>query len=179
MRVIAGTARRMPLIAPKGQHTRPTSDRVKENLFNIIASDIRDARFLDLFSGSGAIGIEALSRGAREVVFADTSKDAINAIKSNLDRAKLTARVLSMCVLAAIPFLEQEGMVFDIIFLDPPYGASLLDQALCKLGNGVLLPADGIVIAECHIDEPKPEAGPLVLQDTREYGNTRLMFYSH
>ena len=177
MRVIAGSARRTVLAAPKGQHTRPTADRIKENLFNIIASHIPGARFLDLFCGSGAIGIEALSRGCGEAVFVDLSKDAVSVTQANLAKAKLTGKVLPMCVFAAIARLGQEAKQFDIVFLDPPYGLGLLDRTLEALGQSSILAPEGIVIAECSVDGAVPETGPLVLQDTREYGGTKLMFY--
>ncbi|MCL2378274.1 MAG: 16S rRNA (guanine(966)-N(2))-methyltransferase RsmD [Defluviitaleaceae bacterium] len=177
MRIIAGSARRTPLAAPKGQDTRPTADRVKENLFNILAPNVAGSRFLDLFCGSGAIGIEALSRGAREAVFADSSRDAVSALTANLTRAKLTGRILPMCALGAIPLLSSEGKGFDIIFLDPPYGQGLLGQALTMLAKSPLIPPTGIVIAECQANEAPPECG-LALQDIRKYGGTQLMFYS-
>jgi len=180
MRIIAGSARRTPLVAPKGQNTRPTADRVKENLFNILTPHIAGARFLDLFCGSGAIGIEALSRGAGEAVFADSSRDAINALTANLARAKLShaARVLPMCALAAIPLLCKEGKAFDVIFLDPPYNQGLQAQALNALAKSTILAPGGIVVAECDKNEATPEAEPLVIEDIRAYGGTRLLFYS-
>ena len=178
MRVIAGSARRTPLVAPKGQNTRPTADRIKENLFNIIAPYVPGARVLDLFCGSGAIGIEALSRGAGEAVFVDSSRDAISALTVNLARARLIGRIMPLCIFAAILMLNGEGMGFDIIFLDPPYGQGLLSKTMDELGKSNLLIPDGILIAECQVDESEPESGPLILQDIRAYGNTRLMFYT-
>jgi len=177
MRIIAGLARRTPLVAPKGQDTRPTADRVKENLFNILAPHVAGAKFLDLFCGSGAIGIEALSRGAEEAVFADSSKDAIDALTANLTRAKLAGRIMPMCALKAISALGKEGRGFDIIFLDPPYGKGLMGRALDTLIKTSLLSPAGILVAECHVDEGVLEAEPLILQDTRIYGQTRLLFY--
>ena len=177
MRIIAGTARRTPLAAPKGQNTRPTSDRIKENLFNIIAPYMPGAKFLDLFCGSGAIGIEALSRGADGAVFVDISKEAVNITQANLARAKLTGAVTQNCTLAAIAQLKREGRRFDIIFLDPPYGMWLLEPVINNLDDGSLLAPEGLIIAECHVDEPRPQPKTLILQDEREYGNTRLMFY--
>ena len=177
MRVIAGSARRSTLLAPQGLNTRPTADRIKENLFNIISPYVPGARFLDLFCGSGAIGIEALSRGAGEAVFVDTSREAVNVTQANIIRTKLTGQIMHMCTLAAISRLEGEGRGFDIIFLDPPYGSGMLDKALEALDSSPLLSQDGILIAECSVDEEVPELVHLILQDTREYGNTRLMFY--
>ncbi|MCL2405632.1 MAG: 16S rRNA (guanine(966)-N(2))-methyltransferase RsmD [Defluviitaleaceae bacterium] len=177
MRIIAGSARRTPLTAPKGTDTRPTADRVKENLFNILMPYIAGARFLDLFCGSGAIGIEALSRGAEEAVFVDTSRDAANTVSANLTRAKLTGRVLTMCALAAIPMLAREDKVFDIIFMDPPYSQGLTTQTLDALLKSPLLSPTGLVVAEIGADEEAPELG-LTLQDIRAYGSARLLFYS-
>jgi len=176
MRIIAGSARRTPLAAPKGQDTRPTADRVKENLFNILAPYIAGSKFLDLFCGSGAIGIEALSRGAKEAVFADSSRDAIQALTANLTRAKLTGRILPMCAMAAVSMLGNEGQEFDIIFLDPPYGKGLLAPALDALANSTIVSPTGIIVAECHTDEKAPES-VLALQDIRVYGSTQLLFY--
>ena len=179
MRVIAGAARRMALTAPKGQATRPTADRVKENLFNIIADEVPGARFLDLFCGSGAIGIEALSRGAAKAVFVDNARDAIAATQANLAHTRLVdkADVRLMCAVSAVSQLEREGREFDIIFLDPPYGSDLLNRTLESLGKNGILSPQGLLVVECPDDEPTPEAGPLVLYDTREYGAARLMFY--
>ena len=178
MRIIAGSARRIPLTAPKGQYTRPTADRVKESLFNILAPNVADARFLDLFCGSGAIGIEALSRGASEAVFADSSKDAIAALTANFARAKLAGRIMPMCAITALSVLGKEGKAFDIVFMDPPYGQGLLSKALDAMAVSNILSPEGIVVAEMHIDEEEPGAGPLVLHDSRTYGQTRLMFYT-
>jgi len=167
------------LHAPKGMGTRPTADRIKENLFNIIAYNVPDARFLDLFCGSGAIGIEALSRGAAEAVFVDTSRGAIDITQANLDRTRLTdkAKVLCMCALDAITQLEQEGRKFDIIFLDPPYGNRLLNRTMDALGQSSLLSKRGTLITESALAEPSSEGEFWKMYDNREYGNTLLEFY--
>ena len=178
MRVIAGAARRTVLLAPEGHNTRPTADRVKENLFNIISPYVPGARFLDLYCGSGAIGIEALSRGAGEAVFVDASKDAIRVTNANLSRARLTGLALTMCAIAAITRLEHEGFSFDIVFLDPPYGMGLISRTLDALGKSPLITPKSLVIAECPANEHPKMAEPLILQDVRDYGSTRLMFLS-
>jgi len=179
MRIISGSARRTPLVAPKGKGTRPTADRVKENLFNILAPHIVGARFLDLFCGSGAIGIEALSRGAKEAVFVDSSIEAINVLNTNLARAKLSGHVLPMCALAAIATLGKEGYEFDIIFLDPPYGHVLWGQALEALVKNRIISPMGMVVAECETGEEIPlQEGTIALQDVRTYGGTKILFYS-
>ena len=123
MRVIAGKARRLPLVAPEGRDTRPTTDRIKETLFNILQDDVPGSYFLDLFSGSGGIGIEALSRGAREAVFVEFGKEALACIRANLNKTKLMdqAMVLPVEVTYGISKLAKMGKKFDIIYADPPY----------------------------------------------------------
>lgn len=177
MRVISGAARRMILLAPKGQNTRPSADRIKENLFNILSPNIPGARFLDMFCGSGAIGIEALSRGASEACFVDSSQEAIDITQANLARTNLTPRaaVLHMSAQRAISQLEREDRWFDIIFMDPPYGSSLINHVLDDLG--ILLADGGILVVECGGDNAPVTPGHLELYDEREYGNTRLLFY--
>lgn len=126
MRVIAGKARRLPLKTVPGMDTRPTTDRIKETLFNILQNDLPGVRFLDVFSGSGGIGIEALSRGAKEAVFIESAKAAANCIRENLAFTKLAqdAMVYQCDVLAA--FSRMEGQApFGIVFMDPPYGKEL------------------------------------------------------
>ncbi len=131
MRVIAGKARRLLLKTVPGSDTRPTTDRIKETLFNILQNELYDIRFLDLFSGSGGIGIEALSRGARTAFFVDSSKAAVSCIRENLETTRLApqARVFSCDVMTALGRLEKEEP-FQIIFMDPPYGKELERRVL-------------------------------------------------
>jgi len=182
MRIIAGTARRTNLIAPKGLNTRPTSDMAKEGLFNILSAKIRAARFLDLFCGSGAIGIEALSRGAKEAVFVENTKAAIAATSQNIEKAKLqSAQILEMSVEKAIGKLATNGRMFDVIFMDPPYDTKLITQTLFQLAEANLLAEMGIIVAETDSAAYKevPIAIPSMLQltDTRIYGRTCFLFY--
>ena len=123
MRVIAGKARRIPLVTVKGMETRPTTDRTKETLFNMIAHGLCDCTFLDLFSGSGGIGNEALSRGAKQAYFVEKAKPALRCIRENLRYTKLDkkAQVLATDVNSAIRQLETKNVTFDHIFMDPPY----------------------------------------------------------
>ena len=141
MRVIAGAAKGHNLQTIEGLATRPTTDRIKETLFNIIAFDLPEASFLDLFSGSGAIGIEALSRGAAECQ---------KVIQANLMHTKLQgrARLLQTDVLFALDRLAAEGKKFDIIFMDPPYEAGLYTSVLERIAENGLLKAEGYLIAE-------------------------------
>ena len=124
MRVISGSARGHKLKAPEGLTTRPTTDRIKESLFNIIAGDLYQCKFLDLFSGSGAMGIEALSRGADKAVFVDKDRKSISIINDNLKATRLDnkAQVLNCDVSTAVSKLKSLNEKFDIIFMDPPYG---------------------------------------------------------
>ena len=147
MRVIAGAAKGHNLQTIEGLATRPTTDRIKETLFNIIAFDLPEASFLDLFSGSGAIGIEALSRGAAEAVFVENAAECQKVIQANLMHTKLQgrARLLQTDVLFG---LAAEGKKFDIIFMDPPYEAGLYTSVLERIAENGLLKAEGYLIAE-------------------------------
>lgn len=150
MRVIAGTARRLQLETSAGLSTRPTSDMIKETLFNILQPQVADAMFLDLFAGSGGIGIEALSRGAKYCCFADSSSEAIRCIKNNLNHTKLAdqATVYASDFTTALMRMRNEGRKFDIVFLDPPYGKELELTALRLLSEYKLLKEDATVIVE-------------------------------
>ena len=153
MRVIAGNNRGMTLVTPDGIDTRPTTDRIKETLFNMIAFDLPDAYFLDLFSGSGQIGIEALSRGAKEAVFVEKDKNAINCIEKNLVKARLTdsSRLYKVDVIAALNQLNSH-QVFDIIFMDPPYNKLIEKQVIENLVNKNYVSEDTIIIVEASLE---------------------------
>ncbi len=150
MRVIAGKAGRLLLKSVPGYTTRPTVDKYKETLFNILSPYIPGARFLDLFAGSGAIGIEALSRGAAECIFAEKDMRAVKVIKENLKHTKLEdgARVMPGDVAAVLPALDREGKSFDIIFMDPPYAAGLYEKTMSFLASSSLVNEDTIIVAE-------------------------------
>ena len=150
MRVISGTARGLKLSSLEGDATRPTLDNVKEAIFSMLFDKVYDANVLDLFAGSGALGIEALSRGAAECVFVDKNAKAIKVIEENLlkSRTKDKSTVLCADSLDALSRLSSEGKKFDIIFLDPPYAGDLLDEALLKIASLSLLSDEGVVVAE-------------------------------
>lgn len=149
MRVIAGSARRLQLKTLDGMDTRPTTDRIKETLFNMIAPGIYDCVFLDLFSGSGGIGIEALSRGAKEAVFVEKNPKAMKCIKENLKFTKLENKAMTLTrdVMTALYQLEGEK-VFDYIFMDPPYNQSLERKVLEFLSGSTLIYEDTVIIVE-------------------------------
>lgn len=147
MRVITGTARGIQLKTPEGQQTRPTSDRVKEAMFSIIQFDIPGAKILDLFGGTGQLGIEALSRGAQSAVFVDAGEKACALIRENLKRTKLTeqGRVVRSDYLE---YLRRGKETFDIIFLDPPYAEVFLENALNRITEIDILQTNGIIVTE-------------------------------
>lgn len=149
MRVIAGSARRTNLETPAGEATRPTTDRIKETLFNIINYDLMDCRFLDVFAGSGAIGIEALSRGAECAVFVESASEPIRCIRANLEKTHLTerARVLAMDVFGAFKLLQTEEP-FDFIFMDPPYSEGMEEKLFLALSNADFCTKDTQIIIE-------------------------------
>ena len=153
MRVIAGSAKRLQLKTIEGIDTRPTTDRIKETLFNMISSRLADSNFLDLFSGSGAIGIEALSRGAAYAVFVEQSKKAMECIKYNLKYTKLEnkADIFETDVLNALSRMEGHKK-FDYIFMDPPYNQLYEKRVLEYLSNSTLLSDDGIIIVEASLE---------------------------
>ncbi len=153
MRVIAGKARRLQLRTPEGFETRPTTDRTKETLFNILNPYLADADFLDLFSGSGAIGIEALSRGAKYAAFVDNNPSSLECIKANLKTTKQDhqADVLAITAVEAIRALELKGKVFDIVFMDPPYNQMLEREVLEALQNSNIIYCDSIIVVEASL----------------------------
>ncbi|MGF7145736.1 16S rRNA (guanine(966)-N(2))-methyltransferase RsmD [Anaerotaenia torta] len=153
MRVIAGKARRLQLRTPEGFDTRPTTDKTKETLFNILNPYLADADFLDLFSGSGAIGIEALSRGARYAAFAENDRSALECIRYNLKFTKLegAAEVFPHTALEAIRILEIKGKVFDVVFMDPPYNDMHEKEILMALQNSNIIYCDTIIVIEASL----------------------------
>ena len=154
MRVIAGKARRLQLKTIEGLDTRPTTDRIKETLFNMIHYNLERCCFLDLFSGSGAIGIEALSRGARKAYFVENNKKAVQCIEENLRLTRLAedAVVLHMSVLAAIRELDDTKVYFDFVFMDPPYNKSYEKEVLESLKDTCLIDGNSQIIVEASLE---------------------------
>ena len=148
MRVISGTARGRRLLPVPGMTTRPTTDRVKENIFNIIQGHIRDARVLDLFAGTGQMGIEALSRGAAHCDFVDHDRAALATIRKNVEAARVTDRAAVHPVNYADFLSRHAGAGYDLLFLDPPYGGKLLNDALFAAERFDILSRTGIIICE-------------------------------
>ena len=177
MRVITGKARGVLLKTPAGMLTRPTSDRVKEALFSIIQFEIPAARVLDLFGGTGQLGIEALSRGAKNAVFVDAREDACRLIRENLKRTKLEGegRVVRSDYL---DYLRRSREVFDIIFLDPPYAEVFLENALNYITEIDILQSGGIIVAERPVGkELSLNYDGFTRSRDYKYGNTILTIY--
>ena len=181
MRVISGKSRGKKLVSLDGDNTRPTLDRVKEALFNIIQFEVKDAVVLDLFAGTGALAIEALSRGAKEAVFCDKVPDAIKVIKqniintNNLDKATIINKEYQ----EVLENLSKQNKKFDIVFLDPPYKTNLAIESLQKIIMSDLLTEDGTIIIET--DDINKEREILKIEkveifDKRKYGSVWLIF---
>lgn len=178
MRIISGTARGRSLVAPAGEKTRPTLDFVRESLFNIIRWDVQDARVLDLFAGTGALSLEAVSRGAREAVLIDMDRDACAAIRKNMESTKLgdRCRLLQRDYQQAMDMLAREGQKFDVVFIDPPYRMENTgDMCAALYDKGLLSDAFMIVV------EHKRGLAPLLDErfeayDLRKYRDTEITF---
>lgn len=178
MRVIAGSCRSLPLVTPEGADTRPTTDRIKETLFNMIQGEILDCVFYDFFAGSGGIGIEALSRGAKHAYFVENNKNALECVKKNLTFTKLAdkATVVSRDILGAIPFLNEKA---DVIFMDPPYQLNI-EPAVCQmLKQSGCLKEDTLIIIEADKDRDLSEIeglGFLLLKEKIYKTNKHVFF---
>lgn len=179
MRVIAGSARRTPLKTLEGMNTRPTTDRIKETLFNMLQYDLADCCFLDLFAGSGAIGIEALSRGAKNCVFVEQNPKAIECVRENLNVTKLEqqAVVMNCDVLTALKRLEGKYR-FDYIFMDPPYDQLLEKQMLEVLAGSSMIDKQSTIIIEASLETKFDylESLGFVLEKEKEYKTNKHIF---
>jgi 16S rRNA (guanine966-N2)-methyltransferase len=180
VRVIGGVYRSRRLRAVEGQDVRPTSDRLRETLFNILAASVRDSRFLDLCAGSGAVGIEALSRGARQAVFVEQSRRACAVIEANLRALGITDQANIICrdVIAALNQLASDTAPFALIFFDPPYTSALYSTVLSYLGDSAMLAEDGILVVEYRAKiPPQSDYGRLKMVRQLKQGESALAFY--
>lgn len=186
MRVITGAAKGRPLKTVKGRDIRPTTDRVKESLFNVIGPRVPDAEFLDLFAGSGAVGIEALSRGAASCVFVELMTPHLKVVEENLAATGLgeRAQLLRRDARAAVADLGNRGRRFDLIFVDPPYAQDLVPQALNSIAEHGILKPGGWVLCEHHKKDSVPdfvpapkEAGGLTRFRELNFGETTISLY--
>jgi 16S rRNA (guanine966-N2)-methyltransferase len=177
MRIIAGERKGHTIFAPRGLETRPTSDRVRENVFNIVAPWVEGARVLDLYAGSGSMGLEALSRGAASAVFVEAEPQAIRAIERNLDKLRLTgARVARLDAITGLAQEAASGRKYDLVLADPPY--SMTDYDALARYLPLVLSEDGLVVLESSA-KTEPELAGLAVQSTRKYGSTRVTVFEH
>lgn len=172
MRIIAGKHRGRKLIGFEGKSVRPTADRVKESLFQILSPHLIGARVLDLFCGSGALGLESLSRGAAQVTFNDVSAESLRILKSNLALLKERADILNLDFRAALKCVRGR---FDLIFVDPPYGEDHRAEIMRLVKERSLLSEGGLVIYESEREETAEDGWQTV--DTRRYGRTKIFFF--
>lgn len=179
MRVIAGSARRVSLKTLEGMNTRPTQDRIKETLFNMLQYDLADCTFLDLFAGSGGIGIEALSRGAKTAVFVEQNADAVQIVRENLKATRLEDRAVVMHTDALTALKRLEGKYrFDYIFMDPPYNHELERQMLEYLTGSELIDKQSTIIIEASLETSFDylESLGFVLEKNKIYKTNKHMF---
>lgn len=180
MRVISGQAKGRRIRVPRGRALRPTADRVKEALFNILPKSLSGYKVLDLFAGTGNLSVEALSRGASEALLIDRAREARKTAYENLQSLELLdkARIWQTPVIRAVRLLSRRGETFDLVFLDPPYERGLVEPTLKAIAQAGILKESGVVVAE-HSAREKVEAGygPLRLRDQRRYGATLISFF--
>ena len=179
MRIISGTSRGRKLVTPRNQSLRPTSDRVKESIFNILQDEMEGKVVLDLFAGTGNLGIEALSRRAKRAIFVEKGRQALRLIQRNLTQFGLEGRseILPKDVSRAIGILKQRGECFDLILMDPPYEKGLIQNTLMKLNSHQIYHTDSILVIEHNRREPLPhglDGWNLIRQ--RRIGDTVISF---
>lgn len=181
MRILAGTRKGHKLRSPKAGRIRPTTARVRSSLFETLKQQVVASRFLDLCAGTGAVGIEALSRGAKEAVFVELHRSSVHMLRSNLLNAGCEARaaVLGADVLRALTRLARQKRAFDILFADPPYDGGLGQDVLCHLGEQSGLIAGGglVIMQHFHKDDMPERAGVLVAERRRVIGDSALTYY--
>lgn len=174
MRVIAGKYKGIKLTDFDVESTRPTLDRVKENIFNVISLNIVDSVVVDLFAGTGALGIEALSRGALEVSFVDTNRKAVNIILQNLAKLKVDADVHNMDYMQYLKYLQKQGNKVDIFILDPPFKSDFAEKAIQYIYEHDLLANDGVIVWERGVTD-KPVTLPFDCK-LKQYGTVQVAF---
>lgn len=178
MRVIAGKYKGRTLFSPKDQSVRPTTDRIKENVFNLVQSRVAGCRFLDLFGGSGAISVEALSRGAATAVTVDASRESVELIKKNFAKVGIgrEGRIVELTYDLALKRLV--GEKFDLVYLDPPYRAKDYEEILADILSCDVLAEGGLVLFEHATERPFPEPQGYRIIDTRKYGSVTIEILS-
>jgi len=179
IRIIGGDLKGRKLVTVRGLKTRPTADRVRESIFNILGNSVRAARVLDLYAGTGAMGIEALSRGAKSVLFADDHKAALAALEKNIKTCSLENRVdtIKWNVFKNLNIIRSHRPAFNLVFLDPPYNKNMIQPTLSNLGRSRCLENGSRLALEHSPLEPIPETLPgFKISDQRRYGKTLVSF---
>lgn len=181
MRIITGIARGRIIKAPEGMNTRPTSDRVKESLFNIISKKIKNSTVLDLFAGTGNLGLESISRGAEKCTFVENNKNAYKNLKENIELLKFQdmSETYFQEAFTTLKTLQKINQKFDIIFLDPPYGKGLIESSIKEINNLEILNPEGIIVSEYDAEDIVPESiGEIKIYRTESYGRTKISFWT-
>ncbi len=181
MRIIAGQCGGAQLYAPRGMDTRPTQDKVKESLFSIIQAYVPGARVLDLFAGSGALALEALSRGADFAALADRDREAVSCIRRNGEKLRFmdAMRIYAGDWRQALSQMKGEERRFDLVFLDPPYRMPVLEECCAALADLGLLEADALLVLEHRLDAVPSPDGRFALWKGRAYGDTAIHFFHY
>ena len=182
MRITSGTLKNKKIKSREGNETRPTLERIKEAIFSIIGDKVVESKFLDLYSGTGNMAIEALSRGAKRAILIEKNQEALRIIIENINDCKLEnkSRAYKNESLRAIEILNRKNEIFDIIFMDPPYKENLTENTIKHVSDYDLLAKDGIIISEHSVYEKLPEKiGKLVKYDERDYNKKIISFYRH
>lgn len=180
MRIIAGKAKGRKILPPEDMVTRPTLDRVKENIFNIIQNKVVDAVVVDVFSGTGSLGLEAVSRGAKQCYFFDQYPVTFNLLKQNVENLKFEDQCtcLNMDSYKALKELSKKGKKFDLIFIDPPYAKEMIPPAVEMISEDKMLKEDGMIVTKIDSGEEIYKGNEsIILTDYRKYGNTTVCFY--
>ncbi|OFI07685.1 ribosomal RNA small subunit methyltransferase D [Clostridium acetireducens DSM 10703] len=182
MRIIAGLAKGRKLLPPEGMETRPTLDRVKESIFNIIQTRVYDSTVLDVFAGTGSLGLEAASRGAKECYLVDKGTKTFELLKKNVENLKFEniCKCLNMDSYEALKYFQNNNKIFDLIFIDPPYLKDMIPLAIEMIDKGNLLDEEGIIVTKIDSKEELYKGTEnITLTDYRKYGNTTIVFYKH
>lgn len=180
MKILTGALRGKPILFKPNPKLRPTSDKTRKAIFDMLQGGLEEKNVLDLFSGTGALGFEALSQGAARVTFVEMNRAQCDKIKENLIRLELTdrAQVVNLDAVAAVGSYSRQESTFDLVFLDPPYEKGLAERALLAISRSSVLGAQGWVILECGRREELPDpAGGLRKMKTKTYGDTKVLFY--
>ncbi|MEA4825696.1 MAG: 16S rRNA (guanine(966)-N(2))-methyltransferase RsmD [Clostridium sp.] len=182
MRIIAGIAKGRNILPPDGMQTRPTLDRVKESIFNIIQNRVPDSVAVDVFAGTGSLGLEAVSRGAKECYLVDKHPSTFKNLKQNVQNLKFEDKCicLNMDSYSALKDLGRKKKVFDLIFIDPPYAKEMIPPAVEIVTEESLLDKSGLIVTKIDSSEDIYEGNDqIILIDHRKYGNTTVCFYMH